>query len=898
MTTLTDARNIQFLQNFYDANGRVWKQVGADPSIVYLFSYIVSYNNVIATTITDPNGNVRVMNFGTPPVSPDGVSIAAPYASTDIWAVNKPEQQTVTYVRDPQTNLLLSTTDSLNRTTSYTYDIAGNTTSVTALAGTPNAVTANFSYGNNYSLLTGITDPLSHATSFAYDSKGNLIGVTDPTGNAYTYVYDFVGRVTTATDPLGNAFHFGYSGADLSSMTNPVGSIVNLLTDGGGRTVAMSDPVGGLTRLQYNPLNRLIQKTDKLGGVTSLQWDPNGRIQSVTDARNAPNATVYSYDNVDRLHNRTDPLGNISTFAYDPNGNVTCSTDRRGKASVIQYDGLNRPTSVGFGATSCASTAFESTTTYSYDVGDRVTSVADSTSGTIVPVFDPLDRLTSETTPQGTVSYQYDAAGRKTAMAVAGQPIVNYSYDSLDRLTNVTQSSSSVFLQYDSASRRQSLTLPNGVTVAYLYDATSHLTGVTYQKGANILGNLSYVYDAFGRASGVSGSFARTGLPAAVPSATYDVANRLTTWAGQSLSYDPTGNLVGDGLNIYNWDGRNQLSSITGNVNGGFAYDPSGRRTGKSVGGTTTEYLYDGLNIVQEISGTSPTANLLRGGMDEIFIRTDTGSASFLTDPLGNTLALTDSNGALTTQYTYEPFGKVSSTGPTSANPFQFTGRDNDGTGLQFNRARYYNPGLQRFISQDPIGFAGGQTNLYSYVGNSPINLVDPLGLQAFPQYFNPWQFPGWLNSANYDDIMFEEFATGTGPYHRDFGPSSSEVQDLQYSSGVNKARDYYSRCGSGRTVTGGHKFGLQGVQDSGLNPTLQFIGEYDWTISPNAYGTLTYTITDYKSMHSLSYHLLPSWSRDPFGQGWSLPFGNTEQTYHWTEPAPVKDMGGRKSGC
>jgi RHS repeat-associated protein len=104
---------------------------------------------------------------------------------------------------------------------------------------------------------------------------------------------------------------------------------------------------------------------------------------------------------------------------------------------------------------------------------------------------------------------------------------------------------------------------------------------------------------------------------------------------------------------------------------------------------------------------------------------------AFLTDVLGSTIGLVDSTGALNTSYTYEPFGNTTVSG-SSANPYQFTGRENDGTGLQFNRSRYYSPSLQRFISQDPIGFAGGDPNLYAYVSNDPANLVDPLGLDAY----------------------------------------------------------------------------------------------------------------------------------------------------------------------
>jgi RHS repeat-associated protein len=145
---------------------------------------------------------------------------------------------------------------------------------------------------------------------------------------------------------------------------------------------------------------------------------------------------------------------------------------------------------------------------------------------------------------------------------------------------------------------------------------------------------------------------------------------------------------------------------------------------------TTTNYLYDRSNPVQEFAGTKPTANLLTGGLDQYFQRTDSnGAANFLTDALGSTLALTDPNGNTLAQYTYAPFGNTTITG-SSANPYQYDGRENDTTGVYFYRARYYNPTLQRFISEDPIEFAGG-FNLYAYVANSPIGYIDPTGLSA-----------------------------------------------------------------------------------------------------------------------------------------------------------------------
>ncbi len=114
--------------------------------------------------------------------------------------------------------------------------------------------------------------------------------------------------------------------------------------------------------------------------------------------------------------------------------------------------------------------------------------------------------------------------------------------------------------------------------------------------------------------------------------------------------------------------------------------------------------------------------------MDEPFIRNGATSEFYSTDALGSSLALTDATGAAQTTYTYEPFGKTTIAG-TSSNPFQYTGRENDGTGLYYLRARYYYPRLQRFVSEDPIRLRSGSTNFYAYARNNPGTFVDPLGL-------------------------------------------------------------------------------------------------------------------------------------------------------------------------
>jgi YD repeat-containing protein len=121
----------------------------------------------------------------------------------------------------------------------------------------------------------------------------------------------------------------------------------------------------------------------------------------------------------------------------------------------------------------------------------------------------------------------------------------------------LTQDTAVVSLTYDDADRRASLNLPNGIVVTYGYDDTDQLTALTYSLGPVTLGTLTYTYDAAGNRTTVGGTWARTGLPQAMASATYDAANQIAESAGQYFSYDLNGNLASDGLNSFNWNARN-----------------------------------------------------------------------------------------------------------------------------------------------------------------------------------------------------------------------------------------------------------------------------------------------------------------------------------------------------
>jgi RHS repeat-associated protein len=406
-------------------------------------------------------------------------------------------------------------------------------------------------------------------------------------------------------------------------------------------------------------------------------------------------------------------------------------------ATTYGYDALDRPVTTAFGGSG-------GTVTRTYDAGDRPTKIDDSKDGVATFAYDGLDRLSSATTPQGKVAYGYDAADRRTSMTAAGQPKVTYAYDPADDLTGVRQSDDKVTLSYDAASRLTRESLPGGVAQSYAYDPAGQATGVTYGK----LGSLGYTYDPSGNVAGLSGSFARTTVPRSVQ-ASYDAGDQLVKRGTTGYTYDADGQMTRAGATSYTWDARGQLTGLKGTgTTASFAYDALGRRVQKTVNKQTTGYLYDGLNPVRE-EGDGVGWNLLSGGTDQFFLRSQTapgsGSAApkvyrpsqtFLTDALGSTLALTDDQGSVQAEYTYDPFGATTASGNDEDNPFRFTGREDDGTGLYYDRARYYSPGDQRFTSQDPIGLASGDTNPYTYTDNDPADLTDPLGTK--PDDTNP----------------------------------------------------------------------------------------------------------------------------------------------------------------
>ena len=679
---------------------------------------------VIATTTVDANGR-HTRRFS-------GAGL-----STDITDAHGGRYR---YVRDAQ-NRVSRRIDPLGRETHYFYDENSNVVrEIRDAAGLQQVI--DFEYDPQRNKPTSITryrddgSPLV-VSRRTYDAEtGNLTSLTDANNRTWTYEYTVRGQLASIVDPNARSATFNYNDTgDLTAVTDPLGNTHRLTPDAVGRTIETIDALGYRTGFDLNARDQREQVTDATQGVVKLAYDIRGNLTKVTNQNNEVIQT-NTYDDADRLLTRTDGAGLSESFTYDGAGNLQTYTDRKGQTATFTYDENNRLAEIRY--------ADGTRQINTYDIVGRLLSLSDA-NGTMSYQYDSLDRLTQVTTPQGWVRYSYDLLDRRTRLETP-QQIVTYGYDDQGNLTTITRGTEVTTIEYDENNRRSRLNYPNGIVADYVYDAAGRLTSLTYQHGATVIESLTYTYDPNGNII----QRARTAAASKQESAQqvlYDPAtNRLSSridgqGTEETFAYDANGNLTARtntcGTTTYSWDVKNQLTEIRGfapdcaPLVASFVYDAQGGRTSKTINGETTTYLYDGLDLIAEI-GTNSGQLLWTNNIDDAIARyTAQGDRYLLTDLLSSTVALTDRLGNVVTTYAYSPFGETEEAGQSNDNPIHYTGRENDHTGLYYYRARYYAPELARFISSDPIGLGGG-LNTYSYVGNNPLNFIDPLGLKTW----------------------------------------------------------------------------------------------------------------------------------------------------------------------
>jgi len=731
LTAVTDGRGIVIASNTYadplNANNRVVKQKQANGSVLQ-FSYAFqnptdpAFSPVMATTVTDGLGNQTVYRF-----SPNGA----------LLSVTDPLGQTRTFNRDGNNNIVGITGaaacaacgDSGTGDQSFSYDGLGNLLSQSDALGN----TTSFTYDSTFNKVTAIEDPLGNMTTFTYDARGNLQTQTDANSNLTKYQYDAFGELTQVTDALNQTTFLSYDNfGNVVSIKDPLGNATSLQFDANGRLIATKDALGRSTQINYDNANRIISQKNPQGGVTSFGYDQVGNLLSVTDPRG--NKTSFAYDTMNGLLGRTDPQGRSDSRSFDLNENLVQFKDRRGQTSTFAFDTANRLV----GETYQDGNVVART----YDANNRLSSVVDSASGTFGFDYDLAGRMTGSVTPFGSIGYTRDGLGRAASRQVTGQPAVRYTYDKVGNLLAAVSPAASISRTYDARNLLATANRMNAVNSQFSYDQVGRLLSLTHSGPSGILNAQAYTYDAVGNRNSATNN---TALPLATPAVTptlYDSDNEQVQFGPTTNTFDANGNLTSSatpsGTTSYAWDSRNRLASVTG-PNGqttSFTYDFAGNLVQQTDSGPTANvaqaFVLDNLTNVAFVNRSDGDQYSVLAGQsidDHAAVVHANGQIEYgLSDAVNSTVATADGTGSLKGRFSYEPFGQATVTNSTY--PFQYAGRVVVSSNLDYYRARFYNSQTGRFISEDPLSLLGGPGR-YSYVDNDPVLHTDPVGASA-----------------------------------------------------------------------------------------------------------------------------------------------------------------------
>ena len=723
----------------------------ADPSgnVPVAYSYDSSYRIATATRLIDAN-TTRVSAY-----QYDAYSNITDYQEhAVVGGVAQPVDvhTTATYDNANYDRILTSTDVIKGLTTTYVYDVDGG-------------------YKR-----TRITDSLGAVTTMHENTNGTVRDVTYPGGATLTYTYTAAGYVSTVTDNHNVKTEFSnfnssgqaqtvkvYDAGNTLRMTTTLTFDLNgrvatstvqgtFLTTYGydymGNPVSVQDANGNTTSQTVNYKGLPVAITNALGKVTTTGYTATHRPASISDANG--NITSFEYNQIGQLTKETPPVGVAVRYTYTPAGLLSQKINNSNNQVIVTYTYGNNGRLTGRSYLDGSSDSF----TYT---NNRLTSASSSNGSSYTFAYNSNGTLQSLTDANGNVvAYTYDASGRRATTSVNSTHTVTYGYTA-DRLTEVASNLAGAFgYTYDNLNRRASVSYPNGINGTYSYDATRPglLAGISYGSVYSVsyptydgVGNrtaknegslVTFGYDAVYRLTASSSGEAFTyddagnRLTDAGNLYTITTGNTLSSKGSTNYTYDSFGNTLTAGSWTYGWNSKNQLvSAVNGGTTVNFVYDSFGRRVAKTVNGTTTTYVYDGQNIAASITGGVPTHYVQGAGVDEHLAQTSAGvNLFFHADGLGSITKITNSAQTVVGSTTYNSFGTATRTGVATV--YGYTGRELDSeTGLLYFRARYLNPETGRFLSRDPIGFAGGDVVLNNYVGGNPINFIDPSGLDA-----------------------------------------------------------------------------------------------------------------------------------------------------------------------
>ncbi len=672
-----------------------------------------------------------------------------------LTAETSPEKRTTCYQYDNSGRLdaLIHPNGQIEK---YSYDAAGNLTEVTNGKG----LTNRYAY-NSLGLIAHKINPFGLQTNYRYDSAGRLLSMEDSLGARTDYRYDALGQMTGVIDS---------NGAETGYQYDVLGTLAQLVS-----------PLGNTKSFTYSPLGQITGVREPNGDQALYESDPAGRLVAVQ--RPSGGKEEWTYDGMGNLLSVTDPLGNKWRYSYDTAGRLTTMNDSAERETHFIYDVAGRILRTEL--------PDRSKVKYRYDRSGNLQSIDDGT----FPVdylYDQANRITRVDYPsiRKVVGSEYNAQGLKSKLILPDGQNINYEYNDYNQLSAlVLPDGKKMLFTYDAKGRQKTISYPNGVTGKWEYEPGGQTARISYEDGqGNVLFDDSYQYDRDGNLierREVHGRVVRfdydgvgqlieesdTGLSVnyrysaggnrlemekdgKVTSYDYDQNDRMIKAGKDALLWDTDGKLIerrGAGKTIYEYDAMKKLAKVTGEDGRAVSigYAANGDRVMKRNGKSTSYYLYDGFNLVQEIdTDLRVRATYAYGpGIDRpLSMMYQVKYYFYHCDKLGSIRMITDEEGQIAAEYDYDAFGNITRRKGSLPNPFLFTAREFDEeTGLYYNRARYYHPELGRFIAEDPAPAKMDQPidqNPYVYVKNTPTGFTDPLGLMFAEALGDPWVYP------------------------------------------------------------------------------------------------------------------------------------------------------------